>query len=52
MLIHADVQVTRDGVPIIYHDWRVHETDYELPVHELTLELFQVRGAGGRAGTV
>lgn len=39
----SDVQVTRDGVPIIYHDWRVHETEYDVPVHELTQELFQVR---------
>jgi glycerophosphoryl diester phosphodiesterase len=39
----TDVQVTRDGVPVLYHDWRVHETGFELPVWELTAGLLQVR---------
>ncbi|KAK8126505.1 uncharacterized protein PG998_002264 [Apiospora kogelbergensis] len=34
--IEFDVQVTRDQVPVIYHDWAVSETGLDTPVHSLT----------------
>lgn len=36
-LVEFDVQVTRDGVPVIYHDWHVSETGLDVPVHATTL---------------
>ncbi|KAI9754694.1 MAG: methyltransferase protein [Chaenotheca gracillima] len=39
MLIgHRDVQLTKDHVPVIYHDFLVSETGIDAPVHTLTLE--------------
>ena len=37
----TDVQLTKDHVPVIYHDFLVSETGIDAPVHTLTLE--QVR---------
>ncbi|KAK7951193.1 GDPD-domain-containing protein [Apiospora aurea] len=34
--IEFDVQVTRDRVPVIYHDWAVSETGLDTPVHSMT----------------
>lgn len=34
----ADVQLTKDHVPVIYHDFLVSETGIDAPVHTLTLE--------------
>jgi glycerophosphodiester phosphodiesterase len=34
--VEFDVQVTRDGVPVIYHDWHVSETGLDVPVHAMT----------------
>ncbi|KAK7547255.1 Glycerophosphoryl diester phosphodiesterase family-domain-containing protein [Phyllosticta citricarpa] len=39
-LIVADVQLTKDHVPVIYHDFLVSETGIDAPVHTLTLEQF------------
>ena len=33
-----DVQLTKDHVPVIYHDFLVSETGIDAPVHALTLE--------------
>jgi glycerophosphoryl diester phosphodiesterase len=33
-----DVQLTKDHVPVIYHDFLVSETGIDAPVHTLTLE--------------
>ena len=38
-----DVQLTKDHVPVIYHDFLVGETGIDAPVHTMTLE--QVRAA-------
>ena len=38
--VEFDVQVTKDLVPIIYHDFLVSETGIDAPVHSLTLEQF------------
>ncbi|KAI9774276.1 MAG: Glycerophosphocholine phosphodiesterase [Geoglossum simile] len=35
-----DVQLTKDHVPVIYHDFLVSETGIDAPVHSLTLEQF------------
>ncbi|KAK7989591.1 hypothetical protein PG990_006453 [Apiospora arundinis] len=34
--IEFDVQVTRDRVPVIYHDWSVSETGLDTPIHSMT----------------
>ncbi|KAJ2721729.1 Glycerophosphocholine phosphodiesterase [Coemansia sp. Benny D115] len=39
--VEFDVQVTRDLVPVIYHDWIVAETGLDIPVSLLTLSQFQ-----------
>ncbi|KAH8675945.1 Glycerophosphoryl diester phosphodiesterase family-domain-containing protein [Xylariales sp. PMI_506] len=31
-----DVQITRDRVPVIYHDWHVSETGLDVPIHAMT----------------
>ncbi|KAI9882398.1 MAG: hypothetical protein M1823_005855 [Watsoniomyces obsoletus] len=38
--VEFDVQVTKDDVPVIYHDFLVSETGIDAPVHTLTLEQF------------
>ena len=38
--VEFDVQVTKDLVPVIYHDFLVSETGADVPVHSLTLEQF------------
>ncbi|KAI9787145.1 MAG: Glycerophosphocholine phosphodiesterase [Geoglossum umbratile] len=39
-LTTPDVQLTKDHVPVIYHDFLVSETGIDAPVHSLTLEQF------------
>jgi glycerophosphodiester phosphodiesterase len=38
--VEFDVQLTKDLVPVIYHDFLVSETGIDAPVHTLTLEQF------------
>ncbi|RMZ76929.1 hypothetical protein DV737_g4606, partial [Chaetothyriales sp. CBS 132003] len=38
--VEFDVQLTKDHVPVIYHDFLVSETGIDAPVHMLTLEQF------------
>ena len=33
-----DVQLTKDHVPVIYHDFLVSETGTDSPMHTLTLD--------------
>ncbi|CAJ0757134.1 11781_t:CDS:2, partial [Entrophospora sp. SA101] len=34
------IQLTKDHVPVIYHDWTFSESGYDIPIHEVTLEQF------------
>ena len=36
--VEMDVQITKDSVPVIYHDFLVGETGLDVPMHSLTLE--------------
>ena len=38
MLTSEDVQLTKDSVPIIYHDYLMSETGIDAPLHSLSLE--------------
>ncbi|KTW28846.1 hypothetical protein T552_01475 [Pneumocystis carinii B80] len=38
--VEFDVQLTKDCIPIIYHDFLVSETGIDAPVHNLTLQQF------------
>ncbi|KAJ2746288.1 Glycerophosphocholine phosphodiesterase [Coemansia sp. BCRC 34301] len=38
--VEFDVQMTRDMVPVVYHDWIVAETNLDIPVSALTLTQF------------
>ena len=38
--VEFDVQLTKDHVPVIYHDFTVSETGIDAPVHTMTLEQF------------
>lgn len=50
--VEFDVQLTKDLVPIIYHDFLVAETGADVPVHTLTLEQFlQLKGESSRPVT-
>ncbi|KKZ63967.1 hypothetical protein EMCG_01721 [[Emmonsia] crescens] len=56
--VEVNVQLTKDHVPVIYHDFLVSETGIDAPVHTLTLEQFlhlsEARGpreSGGQGGS-
>ncbi|KAK4152039.1 Glycerophosphoryl diester phosphodiesterase family-domain-containing protein [Chaetomidium leptoderma] len=55
--VEFDVQLTKDHVPVIYHDFLVSETGFDAPVHTLTLEQFlhinpdSARGSGSGSGS-
>lgn len=36
--VEMDVQLTKDNIPVIYHDFLVGETGIDVPMHSLTLE--------------
>ena len=38
ILTSEDVQITKDDVPIIYHDFLISETGIDEPLHNLSLE--------------
>lgn len=38
--VEFDVQLTKDHVPVIYHDFLVSETGIDIPVHAMTLDQF------------
>ncbi|RPB09099.1 GDPD-domain-containing protein [Morchella conica CCBAS932] len=38
--VEFDVQLTKDHVPVIYHDFLVGETGIDAPVHTMTLDQF------------
>lgn len=40
--IEFDVQLTKDHVPVIYHDFVVGESGIDAPVHTMTLEQFML----------
>ncbi|OAL50826.1 GDPD-domain-containing protein [Pyrenochaeta sp. DS3sAY3a] len=44
--VEFDVQLTKDLVPVIYHDFLVSETGIDAPVHTLTLKQFLHIGEG------
>ncbi|KAJ1818524.1 Glycerophosphocholine phosphodiesterase, partial [Coemansia sp. RSA 2598] len=41
--VEFDVQITRDMVPVIYHDWIVAETGLDVPLSTLTLNQLLAR---------
>lgn len=38
MLTVLDVQLTKDFVPVIYHDFQIRETGTDSPLHTLNLK--------------
>ncbi|OJJ62017.1 hypothetical protein ASPSYDRAFT_85712 [Aspergillus sydowii CBS 593.65] len=49
--VEFDIQLTKDHVPVIYHDFLVSETGIDAPVHALTLEQFLQLGERGSTRT-
>ncbi|RDW62924.1 glycerophosphocholine phosphodiesterase [Aspergillus mulundensis] len=49
--VEFDIQLTKDHVPVIYHDFLVSETGIDAPVHTLTLEQFLQLGERGSSRT-
>ncbi|CAO3590163.1 unnamed protein product [Absidia cylindrospora] len=38
--VEFDVQLTKDLVPVIYHDWTVTETGFDIPLNAISAEQF------------
>lgn len=36
--VWSDVQLTRDLVPVIYHDFSLSESGTDIPIHDLNLD--------------
>jgi glycerophosphodiester phosphodiesterase len=49
--VEFDVQLTKDHVPVIYHDFLVSETGIDAPVHTMTLDQFLELGMGRHPGS-
>ena len=49
--VEFDVQLTKDHVPVIYHDFLVSETGLDVPVHTLTLDQFLHINGGNDKGS-
>lgn len=39
-LFYIDIQLTKDKVPVVYHDWLIQETGFPLEISQLTLKEF------------
>ncbi|KAF9407914.1 Glycerophosphocholine phosphodiesterase [Podila epigama] len=39
--VEFDVQMTKDMVPVLYHDWTVTETGLDIPVSSITVDQFR-----------
>ncbi|KAB8242537.1 ankyrin repeat-containing protein [Aspergillus flavus] len=39
-IVESDVQLTRDLVPVIYHDFSLSESGTDIPIHDLNLDQF------------
>ncbi|KAK2754570.1 hypothetical protein FQN54_006971 [Arachnomyces sp. PD_36] len=39
-VVEFDVQLTKDLVPVIYHDFSLNESGTDVPIHDLTLKQF------------
>ncbi|KAJ5782937.1 SPX N-terminal [Penicillium paradoxum] len=50
--VEFDVQLTKDHVPVIYHDFLVSETGIDAPVHTMTLDQFLELGLGRHRHTL
>ena len=46
MLTGEDVQLTKDSVPVIYHDFLMSETGTDAPVHNISLKQVILRLLG------
>ncbi|KAF9579983.1 Glycerophosphocholine phosphodiesterase, partial [Lunasporangiospora selenospora] len=45
--VEFDVQMTKDMVPVLYHDWTVTETGLDIPVSSVTLDQFRGLSCSG-----
>lgn len=40
--LSTDVQLTRDLVPVLFHDYSLSETGTDVPIHDVTLNQVRV----------
>jgi len=48
--VEMDVQLTKDNIPVLYHDFTVGETGIDAPMHSLTLEQVSLLSKCGSDG--